>query len=462
MHEKYTFKEYIGVGVYSEVRKAVDNFTQDHVAIKILKKSYMKKEERAALRFVLDNSECNEHKNITKLIEYYQDKKFYYMIYEYNQGGLLFDYIWESLHYDEKMVASIIKQVVSALIYNQGQGKEIFHKDIRPENLMIEDPLLDIPALKINDFSTSIEFKPKDKKIRKFRKMTFSCLYYVPPEVLDNIGYNDIWSVGIIMYILLTGTNPLKGLSNKVTLKNIKSKDLKIDSLVKDKVIDQEAGNLLKRMLERDPKKRWTNIEALNDQWVIKYSKNESMDSSVTEETKEKFTELWNLYYLQVLWMRYFGVHSLDSMNIELVKQEAETQGISEDDMCSYDQLYKILLIVNENSIETIKFELQSIFTSMGIKGHNEEIKLSDFLSSMWKVQLEFCQLEIEKRFALLTARTDGKISWDKIRAILVEREDSIAPNWNKVLSKLGLKNSDEANFEYFMKIYKLFRLEEA
>lgn len=93
MHEKYTFKEYIGVGVYSEVRKAVDNFTQDHVAIKILKKSYMKKEERAALRFVLDNSECNEHKNITKLIEYYQDKKFYYMIYEYNQGGLLFDYI---------------------------------------------------------------------------------------------------------------------------------------------------------------------------------------------------------------------------------------------------------------------------------------------------------------------------------------------------------------------------------
>jgi calcium-dependent protein kinase len=393
MHEKYTFQEYIGIGVYSEVRKATNNFTQDLVAIKILKKSYMKKEERADLRYVLDTSECNELKNITKLVEYYQDKKFYYMIYEYNQGGLLFDYVCESLHYDEKMVASVVKQLVSALIYNQGQGKEIFHKDIRPENLMIDDPLLDIPALKINDFSTSIEFKPKDKKIRKFRKMTFSCLYYTPPEVLSNIGYNeksDIWSVGILMYILLTGTNPLKGLSNKVTLKNIKSKDFKIDSLVTDKVIDEEAGNLLKKMLERDPTLRCTNLEALNDQWMIKYSHNESMDSSVTEETKAKFTELWHLYYLQVLCMRYFGVHSLDSMNTELVKQEAENQGIKESDMCSYDQLFKILIAVYENSSETIKFELDNVLTLMDVESHEDKVKLTEFLSFMSKTQFEF------------------------------------------------------------------------
>ena len=82
------------------------------------------------------------------------------------------------------MVALVIKQILSALIYNQSQGKEIFHKELRPENLMIEDKLLDIPSLKINDFSTAVEFNPKDKKNKRNRKLTFSCLYFTPPEII--------------------------------------------------------------------------------------------------------------------------------------------------------------------------------------------------------------------------------------------------------------------------------------
>jgi serine/threonine protein kinase len=62
--------------------------------------------------------------------------------------------------------------MLSAVIYNQ--GKELFHKDLRPENLMVEDHLLDIPTVKINDFCTAVEYKPKDKKVRKSRKMTFT------------------------------------------------------------------------------------------------------------------------------------------------------------------------------------------------------------------------------------------------------------------------------------------------
>lgn len=105
MYGKYRFNEYLGVGVYSEVHKAVDNFSREDVAIKIIKKSYLKKEERNDLKLVLENLLINEHKNVTKLIEYYQDKKYYYVVYEFNQGGLLFDYICESSYFDEKMVA---------------------------------------------------------------------------------------------------------------------------------------------------------------------------------------------------------------------------------------------------------------------------------------------------------------------------------------------------------------------
>lgn len=188
------------------------------------------------------------------------------------------------------MIASIIKQILSALIYNQSQGKEIYHKELRPDNLMIEDSSLDIPALKINDFSTAVEFNPKDKKNKKNRKITFSCLYFTPPEIICKLGYNkksDIWSVGVLLFILLTGKNPIKDISNKCTIINIKSKNFKIEKLVEEGLIDEEAGLLLGKMLNRDLRARISAIEAMNDPWVIKYSKNETDDSTLSEGVKE-------------------------------------------------------------------------------------------------------------------------------------------------------------------------------
>lgn len=289
------------MSVYSEVQRVVNNYTQEAYALKIIKKSYINKDERNNLKIILSGLLTNENKNVTSLVEYFQDKKYYYLIYEYNHGGLLFDYIANSNYYNEKMVALTIKQILSAIIYNQ--GKEIFHKDVRPENLMVEDALIDIPCVKISDFSTAVEYNPKDKKVRKFRKMTFTCLYFTPPEIIENMGYNeksDVWSIGLFMLLLLTGSLPVKGFTNKQTLNNIKSKDLKINQLVTDKVIDEDAGKLLNKMLARNPADRVSPIEALNDPWMIKHSKSELINASSLINA-DKFILFWNLYYLQNL-----------------------------------------------------------------------------------------------------------------------------------------------------------------
>lgn len=303
----------------------------------------------------------NEHKNVTHLTEYFQDKKYYYLVYEYNHGSSLLDYVCESSYFNERMVASILKQMLSAIIYMQ--GKELFHKNICPENLMVEDSLIDIPCIKINDFSTAVEFKPKDKKVRKFRKMTFTCLYFTPPEVIEDMGYNDksdVWSVGILMLYLLSGTIPVKGPFNKVTLEYIKSRDLKIGELVEKKVIDAEAGKLLSKMLNRNPEERISAIEALNDPWVIKHSKCDSIDSVTKIDTK-KVIKLWDYYSLQSLCMQYFGLKNLDSLNIDMIKNEAAKQEKKETDELTYDELFKILVNVYDNSKETVAFELDQV-----------------------------------------------------------------------------------------------------
>ena len=301
--------------------KVKNSFTLEDFVIKIVKKDYIIKDERNILKTTMKCLVSNEHKNITSIIEYFQDKKYYYLVYHYNPGGLMMDYVINSTYFDCKMVASIVKQLLSAVIY--GQGKEILHKDMRLENLMIDDPLLDVPTLKINDFGTSIEYKQKDKKMRKFRKMTFSSLYFIPPEILQKIDYNeksDVWSIGVIMYFLLTGEMPTKGITNKATLKNIKSKDLKIDKLVKDGIIDQDSSCLLKGLLDRDPNTRISPVEAINHPWIIKYSKNESLsDSSITDEIKQKVSQEWVIYGLQSHCMNYFGIYSLNELSVRLL-----------------------------------------------------------------------------------------------------------------------------------------------
>ena len=196
-------------------------------------------------------------------------------------------------------------------------------------------------------------------------------MYFTPPEILENRGYNeksDVWSIGLIMFILLTGKNPIQGIGNKQTLQNIQTKNLNIQGLVNDKTIDEEAGDLLTKMLCRDPVKRISAVEAINDPWVIKYSKSKAEDSSITQETRDKVRETWNYYYLQTLCMRYFGIHSLDSMNIDMIKSKAEEHGKQLGDLCTYDELYNILLEVSENSKETVTFELDCTLSEMGIK----------------------------------------------------------------------------------------------
>jgi len=350
------------------VQRVVEKQTAEQFAMKIIKKSYLKKDEKMDLKSVLDILVDNEHKNVTNVIEYYQDKKFYYVVYEYNQGGLLFDYMAESQYFNDKTIACIVKQILSALMYNQ--AKEIFHKELRPENLMIDDPLLDIPSVKINDFSTSVEYMPKDKKGRKMRKTTFSCLYFMPPEVVGNWGYNensDIWSIGLIILLLVTGEWPIKGASNKATLNNIKTNKINIKQMIKEGKISEELGTLLEKMLEFEPQSRISAVDAINDPWVIKYSKNEDIEITANHPTKEKFKSFWNYYYLQYLWMQYFGVYSLDNIYIDQIKEQAGAQGKKDSDTFTYEELLEILTKVFDNTKDTIVFIINNSLREMNL-----------------------------------------------------------------------------------------------
>mmetsp|Transcript_24451 Transcript_24451/g.21710 ORF Transcript_24451/g.21710 Transcript_24451/m.21710 type:complete len:111 (+) Transcript_24451:400-732(+) len=109
--------------------------------------------------------------------------------------------------------------------------------------------------------------------------------------------------------------------------------------------------------------------------------------------------------------MRYFAIDSLNSMNIDVIRDKAKEQGIQEEDKCTYEQLLEIFSEVFENSKETLSHDLDSIFKVIpSDQADDESVKLSDFLIIMNKSKEKFCEEEIKTRFEIYTRNKDNKM----------------------------------------------------
>lgn len=194
----------LGKGGFGEVKKVIHKLTNNARAMKIIKRDNVDESFMAALNSEIKILQMLDHPNIVKLYEVYQDPKNIYMITEYLEGGELFDMILKSRNFNENIAAKIMKQVLSAVAYCH--SKKIVHRDLKPENLLLASN--DSFEIKVIDFGLSRTFSP-DKSM--YSKM--GTPFYIAPEVLKK-KYNekcDIWSCGVILYILLSGNPPFNG-----------------------------------------------------------------------------------------------------------------------------------------------------------------------------------------------------------------------------------------------------------
>lgn len=202
-----------------------------------------------------------DHPNILKLYEVFEDSKKYFLVTEYCKGGELFEEIVNKITFSEHEAAGIIKQVLQGVSYCHNIG--IVHRDLKPENILVDKEQGGI--LKIIDFGTSAEFNKGDTaKLSTIHGTS----YYIAPEVLQK-KYDekcDVWSIGVILYILLSGKPPFDGKSdNEITHKVLLGKYSMTDPVWEQ--ISDAAKGLIHRMLDFDNKKRVTAREALQDPW---------------------------------------------------------------------------------------------------------------------------------------------------------------------------------------------------
>ncbi|KNC80236.1 CAMK protein kinase [Sphaeroforma arctica JP610] len=275
LEDRFTVGKVLGQGAYSTVRHAVDKTTGGEAAIKYIEK------KRAFTDMNLEQ-ECRllrslgRHSNINAFLGLYENKKFYMIVLEYMEGGELLDILIKRVErgacaYSEAEVALILRQLVSAVEHCHKMG--YIHRDLKPENVLVSDEsslgrkqsLTDKP-IKVADFGLAVPFTPGQKL-----KETCGTPNYMAPERLCRRPYDeksDIWSIGVIMFILVAGTFPFYG-DNDDEIRKCATDPNEPEFGVEFQNVSMPCIDLIKnQLLNKDPSKRPTASELLRHPWM--------------------------------------------------------------------------------------------------------------------------------------------------------------------------------------------------
>ncbi|KAG5481357.1 hypothetical protein GH5_07081 [Leishmania sp. Ghana 2012 LV757] len=251
---QYTLGKQIGSGNFSKVRLGTDPQGRTW-AIKIVDKRRLKKEnmEDQMLREVAIMRSLRQQ-NVVKLQEVLQSSNHYYLVLELVTGGELFDKIVAAKRFDEPAARRYFHQLIAGMFYCHSKG--FAHRDLKPENLLLDAN----GTLKISDFGLS--------NLQQDVLLQTICgtPNYVAPEVLMERGYNglsaDIWSCGVVLYVMLAGRLPFEDRNMNVLLGKIERGDYQMIRHITDL-----AKDLVSRMLTVDPRKRISMEDVINHPW---------------------------------------------------------------------------------------------------------------------------------------------------------------------------------------------------
>ncbi|KAK9986755.1 hypothetical protein SO802_031706 [Lithocarpus litseifolius] len=281
---RYELGRELGRGEFGITYLCTDRETAETLACKSISKKKLRTtvDIEDVRREVEIMKHLPKHPNIVTLKDTYEDDDAVHIIMELCEGGELFDRIVARGHYTERAAAAVTKTIVEVVQMCHMHG--VMHRDLKPENFLFANKKETSP-LKAIDFGLSVFFKPGDT----FTEIVGSP-YYMAPEVLKrNYGPEiDVWSAGVILYILLCGVPPFwaeteQGVAQAIIRSVV---DFKRDPWPR---VSDNAKDLVKKMLDPDPKRRLTAQDVLDHPWLqnAKKAPNVSLGETVRARLKQ-------------------------------------------------------------------------------------------------------------------------------------------------------------------------------
>ncbi|XP_041831411.1 MAP/microtubule affinity-regulating kinase 3-like [Melanotaenia boesemani] len=268
----YRLLKTIGKGNFAKVKLARHVQTGREVAVKIIDKTQLNPTSLQKLFREVRIMKILNHPNIVKLFEVIETEKTLYLVMEYASGGEVFDYLVAHGRMKEKEARAKFRQIVSAVQYCH--QKRIVHRDLKAENLLLDADM----NIKIADFGFSNEFTVGGKLD------TFcGSPPYAAPELFQGKKYDgpevDVWSLGVILYTLVSGSLPFDGQNLKELRERVLRGKYRIPFYM-----STDCENLLKRFLVLNPGKRGTLEQIMKDRWINSGSDEEELKPFVEPE----------------------------------------------------------------------------------------------------------------------------------------------------------------------------------
>jgi calcium/calmodulin-dependent protein kinase I len=262
--ELYRLKGVLGTGAFSTVREGFHR-SNAHVsyAVKCINRTKLSEEDEAALLDEVAILKDLKHLHIIRLYDFFVEPSTYYLVMERMRGGELFDRIVAKAYYNEKEARDTCKVLLEAV--EHCHLNQVAHRDLKPENLLLLSEH-DDSAVKIADFGFA-------KKVTKPNSLRTQCGTpgYVAPEILEGTPYDeraDMWSVGVILYILLGGYPPFIESTQRDLFRKIRRGEYEFHEEYWG-TVSSDAKDLISSLLTVDYAKRLTATQALQNGWIL-------------------------------------------------------------------------------------------------------------------------------------------------------------------------------------------------
>lgn len=447
----YFMKPPLGVGLFGTVYKARHRETGHIRAIKKIRKDHAKAKDLETLLKDVEILKKLNHPNIIKVYEFYQDGGNYYIVTDYCAGGELFDRILQEKNFNENRAAEMMKYIISAIAYCH--SKKLVHCDLKPENILLESQNYDETLIKIIDFGNSSFCKPGEMLHSKF-----GSVYYVAPEVLKS-RYNekcDVWSLGVILFLLLSGKPPFNGANDQKILKKVFAGKYSMDG-PEWSHISQEAKDLISKMLTLDMDKRISSAEVLEHPWFQNNTKEKKLrlDLPIGRRSLRNLKDFRAKNKLQDA-ILFFLVNQLTSKEEE---QELMDQFLTIDSdgdgKLSKEDLLKAYAKSGKDPKEA-EIIVNNIMKNADKTGSGE-INYSEFVTASISKRKFFSEERLTLAFKMFDSESKGFIGAEELKGIFNNGAFSQIGDeiWgamiDNVIKSVGDENKGEKNIDFEM-----------
>lgn len=459
-YEIYTAVKCLGEGSFGKVFKVKHKITGEYRAMKVINKystSLLPEEEEEILKEI-NILKMLDHPNIIKVYEYFNTKRKLFILTELCTGGELFDRITEVRYFTETVAAHIMKQIFSATAFCHANN--IIHRDLKPENILIEnleERKKDFFNVKIIDFGTG--------EINKHKMLSekTGTAYYIAPEVIEN-NYNekcDLWSCGVILYILLCGCPPFSAETDDEIFKKIRIGKYHLKGSVWNE-ISKEAINLISELLTKDYNKRLSAQQALNHPWfknmfseknkaLLEYQKKNFPNTHL----KEIITNIKCFRAEKKLQQAAlaFIVHNLAKVDdVKELKNVFLAFDLDGDGRLTKDELIQGMSQIMTKG-EAIS-DVEKIMTVIDVD-NNGFIEYEEFLRATLNKEKLLSKENIKLAFDLFDQDGSGYISKEELKNVLGRGQSKEVPDnvWSSIIKEIDSNSDGEISFDEFYEV---------